>query len=64
MQSVTVLRFIVAKSIVHQIPVQSNANCSMKSENQQPNEISVAMWMMNVYTLYSKSMAQKIILFS
>ena len=64
MQSVTVLEFIFAKSFIHQIPVQSNANCSMKSADQQLNEISVARWMMNVYTFYSKSMAQKMTLLS
>ncbi len=59
MQSVTVLGFIVVKSIIHQIPVQSNANCSIKSADQQLNEIPVARCMMNMYTFYSKSMAQK-----
>ena len=63
MQLVTILGFIVDKSI-HQIPVQSNANCSIKSAGQQLNEISVARWMMNVYTFYSKSKAQKMTLFS
>ncbi len=46
------------------MPVLSNANCSMKSADQQFTEITVARWMMNVYTFYSKSMAQKITLFS
>ena len=59
MQSVTVLDFIVAKSFIHQIPVQPNANCSTKSAHQQLNKIAVARWMMNVYTFHSKSMAQK-----
>ena len=64
MQSATVLVFIYAKSIIHQILVQSNVNCNIKSADQQLNEISVAMWMMNVYTFYSKSVAQKMTLFS
>ncbi len=64
MQSVRVLRFIVAKSIIHQICVQPNGNCSMKSADQQLSEIAVANWMMNMCTFYSKSMAQKMALFS
>ncbi len=64
MQSVTVLEFIFVKSIIHQTPVQSNVNSSIKSADQQLNEISVARWMMNVYTFFSKSMAQKMTLFS
>ncbi len=67
MQSVRVLRFIVAKSIIDQMPVQSNANCSLKSAGQQLSEISeitVAKWMMNMYTCSCKSMAQEMHLFS
>ncbi len=64
MQSVTVLEFIFANSIIHQLSVQSNANCSIKSADQQLNETLVAGWMMNVNTFYSKSMAQKMTLFS
>ncbi len=64
MQSVTVLEFIFTKRFIHQIPVQSNANCSIKSEDQQLNELTVTRWMMNVCTFYSKSMAQKMTLFS
>ena len=56
-RSVRVLRFLVAKNIIHQMPVQSNAKCRMKSSDQQLTEITVASWMMNVYTFYSKSMA-------
>ena len=59
MHSVRVLRFIVAKSITHQIAVQPNANGRMKSADQQLSEITVAKWMMNMCTFYSKSMAQK-----
>ena len=32
--------------------------------DQQLNETSVPMWMMNMYTFYSKSLAQKMALFS
>ncbi len=64
MQSVTVWEFTFAKSFIHQIPVQSNANFSIKSADQQLNELSVAWWMMNVYAFYSKLMAQKMTLFS
>ncbi len=63
-QPLTVLEFIFAKSTIHQIPVQSNSNCSIKSADQQLNELSVARWMMNVYIFYSKSMAQKMTSFS
>ena len=64
MQSVRVLRFLVAKRIIHQISVKPNANCSMKSADQQLSEITVAKWMMNMCTFYCNSMAQKITLFS
>ena len=63
-QSLKVLRFLVAQSIIYQIPVQSNANCSIKSADQQLTEITVVRWMMNVHTFYSKSIAQKMTLFS
>ena len=35
MQSARVWRFVFVRSIIHQIPVQSNANCNMKSADQQ-----------------------------
>ncbi len=37
---------------------------SMKLADQQLTEITVARWMMNVYTFCSKSMAKKLTLFS
>ncbi len=58
MPSIRFLRFIVAKSIIHQIPVQPNPNYNMKSADQQLSEITVAKWMMNMCIFYSKSMTQ------
>ncbi len=39
-QSVTVLRLIVAKSIIHQLPVKSKANGNIKSADRPLNEIT------------------------
>ena len=49
MQSLTVLGFIIAKSVINQISTQANANCSIRSADQQLNEMNVVRSMMNTH---------------